>query len=57
MKNFVKAITRKAIDGFKFPKDFFGVHKSDAKLKVGIFVGPESRKLMLNEEFNHDSIW
>ena len=39
-------------DGFKFLKYFFGVHKSDAKLKAGIFVGREIRKLMLNEEFD-----
>ena len=26
--------------------------ESDAKLKAGIFVGPEIRKLMLNEEFD-----
>ena len=37
---------------FKFLKDFFGAHKSDTKLKTGIFVGPEIRKLMLNEEFD-----
>ena len=28
------------------------VRKSDAKLKAGIFVSPEIRKLMLNEEFD-----
>ena len=39
-------------DGFKFFKDFFGANKSDAKLKAGIFVGSEIRKLMLNEEFD-----
>ena len=50
MKNFVKAMDQEG-DGFKFLKDFFGAHKSDAKLKAGIFVGPEIRKLMLNEEF------
>ena len=49
MKNFVKAMDQES-DGFKFLKDFFGYHKSDAKLKVGIFVGPEIRKLMLNKE-------
>ena len=38
--------------GFKFLKDFFRTHKSDAKLKSGIFVGPQIRKLMLNEEFD-----
>ena len=51
MKNFVKAMDQEG-DGFKFLKDFFGAHKSDAKLKAGIFVGPEIRKLMLNEEFD-----
>jgi len=30
--------------------DFFGTDKSDAKLKAGVFEGPEIRKLMLNEE-------
>ena len=35
-----------------FSKDFFGANKSDAKLKAGIFVGSEIRKLMLNEEFD-----
>jgi len=38
-------------DGFKFLKDFFGADKSDVKLKSGVFVGSEIRKLMLNEEF------
>ena len=51
MKNFVKAMDQEG-DGFKFLKDFFGAHKSNAKLKAGIFVGPEIRKLMLNEEFD-----
>ena len=50
MKSFVKAMDQEG-DGFKFLKDFFEAHKSDAKLKAGIFVGPEIRKLMLNEEF------
>ena len=51
MKNFVKAMNRYG-DGFKFLKGFFGADKSDAKLKAGVFVGPEIRKLMLNEEFD-----
>ena len=51
MKNFVKAMDWDG-DGFKFLKDFFGVDKSDEKMKVGVFVGPEIRKLMLNEEFD-----
>ena len=50
MKNFVKAMDRDG-DGFKFLKDFFGAEKNDAKLKAGVFVGPEIRKLMRNEEF------
>ena len=37
-------------DGFKFLKDFFRAEKTDAKLKAGVFVGPETRKLMQNEE-------
>ena len=51
MKNFVKAMDQEG-DGFKFLKDFFGAHKSDAKLKAGIFVSREIRKLMLNKEFD-----
>ena len=51
MKNFVKAMDQEGND-FKFLKDFFEAHKSDAKLKAGIFVGPEIRKLTLNEEFD-----
>ena len=51
MKNFVKAMPRDG-DGFKFLKDFFGTDIGDAKLKAGIFVGPEIRKLILNEELD-----
>jgi len=51
MKYFVKAMDRDG-DGFKFLKDFFAADKSDAKLKARVFVGPEIRKLMLNEEFD-----
>ena len=50
MKNFVKAMDRNG-DGFKFLKGFFGAAKTDAKLKAGIFVRPEIRKLMQNKEF------
>ena len=39
-------------DGLKFLKDFFEADKSDAKLKAGVFVGPEIRKLMLNKKFD-----
>ena len=51
MKTFVKEMDQED-NGFKFLKDFFGAQKSDVKLKAGIFVGPEIRKLMLNEEFD-----
>ena len=51
IKSFVKAMDQEG-DGFKFLKDFFEAHKSDAKLKAGIFVGPEITKLMLSEEFD-----
>ena len=50
MKSFVKAMDRGG-DGFKFLKDFFGTEKTDAKLKDGVFVGTEIRKLMQNEEY------
>ena len=50
MKNFVKVMDRDG-DGFEFLKDFFGAEKTDAKLKAGVFVGPEIRKLMQNKEF------
>ena len=46
----MKAMDRDG-NGFKFLKDFFGAEKTNAKLKAGVFVGPEIRKLMQNEEF------
>ena len=46
----MKAMDRDG-DGFKFLKDLFEAEKTDAKLKAGVFVGPEIRKLMQNEEF------
>ena len=50
MKNFVKAMDSHG-EGFKYLKELFGAEKSDAKLKVGIFVGPEIRKLMIDDGF------
>ena len=44
--------THRDDDEFKFLKDFFGADKNDAKMKAGVFVGLEIRKLMLNEEFD-----
>ena len=50
MKNFVKAMNKDS-EGFmylrgKFPKT------SDAKIKEGIFIGPEIRKVMLDDNFD-----
>lgn len=42
MKNFVLAMDRNG-NGFQYLKDRFGKTKTDAKLKVEIFVGPEIR--------------
>lgn len=44
MKNFVKAMDKNG-DGFTYLKSVFP-KISDAKLKEGIFVGPQIRKLM-----------
>ncbi|GBM58866.1 hypothetical protein AVEN_87158-1 [Araneus ventricosus] len=49
MKQFVKALPK---DGeyFKYPRDQFpGL--SEAKLKEGVFVGPDIRKMMKDENF------
>ena len=51
MKNSVKAMDQDG-SGFKFLKDLFGADKSDAKLKAGVLVGFEIRKLIFNEEFD-----
>ena len=50
MKNFVKAMDLHG-EGFKYLKELFEAEKSDAKLKAGIFVGPEIRKLMVDDGF------
>ena len=50
MKNFVKAMDLHG-EGFKYLKELFGAEKSDEKLKAGIFVGPETRKLMVDDGF------
>ena len=49
IKNFVKAMDKQG-DGFKHICELFS-YKSDAKLKQGIFVGPETRKLLKDETF------
>ena len=50
MKNFVKAMDLHG-ERFKYLKELFRAEKSDAKLKVCIFVGPEIRKLMVDDGF------
>lgn len=49
MKNFVKAMDQHS-DGFLYLKSKFP-KVSDAKLKEGIFIGPQIRKLMSDEHF------
>ena len=50
IKNFVKAMDQTS-DGFKYLKVKFGAVQSDAKLKAGIFDGPQIRELMKDEDF------
>lgn len=50
MKNFVKAMDR-ASDGFQYLQRKFP-RISEAKLKEGIFVGPQIRQLMLDSNFD-----
>ena len=50
MKNFVKAMDLHG-EEFKYLKGLFGAEKGDAKLKAGIFIGPEIRKLMGDDGF------
>ncbi|KAI6650048.1 hypothetical protein LOD99_6263 [Oopsacas minuta] len=52
MKNFVKAIVKynEEGEGFKYLKDKFP-KVSDAKIKVGIFIGPQIRELFKDLNF------
>lgn len=50
MKNFVKAMNKEG-DGFLYLKTVFS-KLSDAKLKEGIFVGPQIRTLMKDPNFD-----
>ena len=50
MKNFVAAMDHNG-SGFQYLKDKFGEKKTDAKLKAGIFVGPEIREIMRDDAF------
>ena len=50
MKNFVKAMDTKR-KGFLYLKEKFGNVPSDAKLKAGVFVGPQIRQLISDPVF------
>ena len=50
MKNFVKAMDQQG-EGFQFLLKKFSSKKSDAKIKAGVFVGPDIRNLMKDETF------
>ena len=50
MKNFVKALNKEG-EGFKYLREVFS-KLSDAKLREGIFVGPDIRKLLKDENFD-----
>ena len=56
IKTFVKAMNH---DGaaFMYLKEKFGVFKSEAKLKEGVFIGPEIRKLLLDDQFTEKDNW
>ena len=51
MKNFAKAMNQDRAD-FKYICNKFPA-LSQAKLKEGIFVGPQINKLLKDEDFNH----
>ena len=51
MKNFVKAMDQHG-KGFQYLLEKFGFRKSNAKLKAGVFVGPDIRNLIKDENFD-----
>lgn len=52
MKNFVVALDRDG-DGFQYLKEKFGTLKTEAKIKAGVFIGPEINKLIHDETFRN----
>ena len=50
MKTFVKAMNHEGA-AFMYFKEKFRLFKSEAKLKAGVFIGPEIRKLLLDDQF------
>lgn len=49
MKNFLKAMDKNG-DGFQFPHDLLP-ELGEAKVKVGVSVQPQIRKIMIGHEF------
>ena len=52
MKNFVKKLDHDG-NGFQYLREKFGAEKTDAKLKAGIFIGPQIRELMCDPKFKN----
>ena len=52
VKNILKAMDHHG-KGFQHLLEKFANEKSDAKLKAGVFVGPDIRDLMKDEKFDH----
>jgi len=52
MKNFVKGMDKTG-RGFEYVRNKFP-NASDAKIKEGIFIGPQIRELMQEKQFNED---
>ena len=52
MKNFMNGMD-KTIHGFEYVRNKFP-NVSDAKIKEGIFIGPQIRELMQDKQFDED---
>jgi len=52
MKNFVKSVD-KTSRGFQYVRNKFP-NESDAKIKEGIFIGPQIREAMQDTQFDED---
>ena len=52
MKNFVKALAKQSSNGFEFLCEKF-TELSQAKLKEGIFVGPQILEVLEDPEFKN----
>jgi len=52
MKNFVKGMNKTGY-GFEYVRNKFP-NVSDAKIKDGIFIGPQIRELMQDKQFDED---